>query len=83
MTKDEVFREGKQYGLTLDRRTPLAQMLAKLQAHRGYAGERPTEGDPAVGPRRPRFLRNKITGKVWPYDPQWATNPDLEPYEEP
>lgn len=82
MTKDEVFLEGKRLGITIDRRQPLSRMIARLESERGYREQKPEEADASTGPKRPAFLRNIRTGKIWPYRPEWATNPELEPYNE-
>ena len=83
MTKDEVYLAGKRAGIIIDRRKPLAQMVARLEAERSHR-RRQDESPPEVmaGPDRPPYLRNKKTGKVWPFRTDWLSNPDLEPYYE-
>tara|TARA_Y100000114_G_C11761104_1_gene329792 strand:+ start:3274 stop:3546 length:273 start_codon:yes stop_codon:yes gene_type:complete len=77
-TKDEVYEEAlNQFGKKLDRRMKLSELqdqLQRLQSER----ENPT---PKAKVRRPKTVRNVITGNVFSYDDLFKGNPDLEVIE--
>lgn len=76
--KDEVYEQAlNQFGMKLDRRLKLSDLqdqLQRLETER----DNPT---PAPKVKRPKTVRNIITGNVFSYDDLFKGNPDLEVIE--
>jgi hypothetical protein len=76
--KDDLYIEAKeQFGVTLDRRTTLADLRDQMDRIRKNG----KEPEKVLPQRTPKKLRNVITGNIFDFDPLFAKNPDLEVIE--
>lgn len=76
--KDDLYIEAKEkFNVTLDRRTTLADLRDQVDRLRRN-GKQPEKVLPQ---RRPKTVKNVITGNEFPYDDAFAKNPDLEVIE--
>ncbi len=77
-TKDTVYEQAlNQFGKKLDRRLKLSDLSDQLERLEREA-ENPT---PKPKARKPRIVRNVVTGNVMEYIDGWAGNPNLEVIE--
>lgn len=76
--KDDLYIEAKEkFGVTLDRRTTLADLRDQMDRIRKNG----KEPEKVLPQRTPKKLRNVITGNIFDFDPLFAKNPDLEVIE--
>jgi|688.fasta_scaffold991309_2 hypothetical protein len=80
MNKDELFDFAlKQFGVTIDKRRRLEELQAQVAKYQTIGAR--TKPKVMPGERVPAFVRNIRTGVVWPWNPLYKGNPDLEVIE--
>lgn len=82
MTKDELEDYArKRYGVELDKRRRHDDLVAQVEALDKNKGKAPEVKDATPRARQPKLVRNLITGVVWPWNPIYKGNADLEVIE--
>jgi hypothetical protein len=80
MTKDELEKYAKdRFGVEIDKRRRIDDIVAQVESLEKNKGK-PAEPDKPAA-RAPKLVRNLFTGVVWPWNPIYKGNADLEVVE--